>query len=95
MAVSLELLERRARFLMGAVAIGGVAILAAFKMGWITTAPSYNENAWYLVGGTASFVITSEHADEATCRRQESGASVCRPGKALIDEARAHENARS
>ncbi|QAU32922.1 hypothetical protein [Janthinobacterium sp. 17J80-10] len=89
MAVSIIMLERRARYLMGAAAVVAVATLAAFEMGWIATAPHYKENAWYLVGGNASFIVTSEYADEAACRREESASSVCRPGKALLEEAQA------
>jgi hypothetical protein len=80
---------------MTAVAVIAIAGLAAFKMGWISTAPSYKENAWYLIGGSANFVITSEYTDEAACRRKESTSSVCRPGKALMEEARAYRNMRS
>lgn len=89
MAVSIAMLERRARYLMGAAAVVGVATLAAFEMGWITTTPVYKEHAWYLVGGNANFVVTSEYADEAACRREESGSAVCRPGKLLLQEAHA------
>jgi hypothetical protein len=95
MAVSIGMLERRARYLMGAVAIAAAAVLMAFKMGWISTAPSYKENAWYLVGGNASFVITSEYADEADCRSKETASAVCRPGKVLMEEARAYQNQHS
>lgn len=89
MAVSIAMLERRARYLMGFAAFVAVAALAAFKMGWITSTPAYKEDAWYLVGGTASFVVTSEYADEAACRREESTSAVCRPGKMLQEEAHA------
>ena len=89
MAVSIEMLERRARYLMGTAAVVAVAALAAFKMGWITTTPAYKEHAWYLVGGNTSFVVTSEYADEAACRREESTSAVCRPGKVLLEEAHA------
>lgn len=95
MAVSIGRLERRARYVMGAVALIGAAGLAAFEMGWISTAPSYNENAWYLVGGNANFVITSEYADEATCRQKQSASSVCRSGKALLEEAKGYQNKHS
>ena len=88
MAVSIEMLERRARYLMGAAAVIAVAGLAAFKMGWIATAPTYKENAWYLVGGNASFVVTTEYVAEAACRREESASAVCRPGRTLLEEVR-------
>lgn len=95
MAVSLAMLEKRARYLMGAVAIVAVAGLAAFRVGWISTSPSYKENAWYLVGGNSNFVITSEYADETACRSKENGSSVCRSGKALLKESRAYQTTRS
>lgn len=88
-------LERRARYAMGAVAVVSVFGLAAFELGWITSAPSYRHDAWYLVGGNASIVITSEYADEAACRRAESGAAVCRPGRVLMQEAVAQQDQRS
>ena len=95
MAVSIVMLERRARYLMGAVAVLAIAGLAAFELGWISTAPSYKENAWYLVGGNADFIVTTEYADEAACRSKESTSAVCRPGKALLDDAQAYQNKRS
>ncbi|TCS32761.1 hypothetical protein EDC30_12033 [Paucimonas lemoignei] len=95
MAVSIGMLERRARYVMSAVALVAVAGLAAFKLGWITTAPSYKEDAWYLVRGNTNFVITSEYADEATCRQKESASSVCRSGKALLKEAPGYQNRHS
>lgn len=95
MAASIGMLERRARYLMGIVAVIAAVGLAAFEMGWISTAPSYKENAWYLVGGNDSFVITSEYADEAECRRKETASSVCRPGKALMENTRAYQNEHS
>jgi hypothetical protein len=87
MAISMTLLERRARYVMSVVAFIALAGWASWEMGWITTAPSYKEEAWYLVGGSTSFVITSEYADEASCRRNENAASVCQPGKVLIQQA--------
>lgn len=95
MAVSLRMLERRARYVMGAVAVIGAAGLAAFNMGWISTVPAYKADAWYLVGGNADFVITSEYADEATCRQKESTSSVCRSGKVLLEEVRGYQNQHS
>lgn len=95
MAVTLSGLERRARYLMGAIAIVAAAGMAAFKLGWISTAPSYKENSWYLVGGSRNVVITSEYVDEAACREKESTSSVCRSGKALMKEAREYQNRRS
>lgn len=86
MALSVAQLERRARYVMGVVAVVGAAGLAAGKLGWISTAPVYQHGAWYLVGGNEDFVITSEYADEATCRQKESATSVCRSGKALIEQ---------
>lgn len=95
MAVSIGMLERRARYLMGIVAVIAAVVLAAFEMGWISTAPSYKENAWYLVGGNDSFVITSEYTDEAGCRRKETASSVCRSGKALMEDAPTNQNEHS
>lgn len=72
---------------MGGLAVIGMLGLAAFELGWIATAPSYKEDAWYLVSGNASFVVTSEYADENSCRREEKASAVCRSGKALMDAA--------
>lgn len=92
MAGMIGKLERRARYVMGAAAIVGVFGLGAFKLGWIATAPSYKHDAWYLVGGNASVVITSEYADEAACRREENSTAVCRSGSVLIQEALHNQN---
>lgn len=92
---SVSKLERRARYVMGVVAIIAVCALAAFKFGWIATVPSYKHNAWYLVGGTASFVVTSEYADEASCRREENASAICRSGRSLIEQSLAQQNGRS
>lgn len=95
MAVSIGMLERRARLVMGVIALIAAAGLAAFEMGWISTAPSYKEDAWYLVGGNADFVVTSEYADEATCRQKENASSVCRSGRTLLEKAKGYQNKHS
>ncbi len=95
MAVSIVVWERRARYAMGAVAVAGMLGLVAFELGWISTVPSYKEEAWYLMGGNASFVVTSEYADEAACRRKENSPSVCRSGKMLMEESRRLQSSRS
>jgi hypothetical protein len=95
MAVSLAILERRARYVMGIVAVAALAGLGAFKMDWISTVPSYKQDAWYLVGGSANVIVTKEFQDESACRRRESASSVCRTGKTLMDEARSNQHMRS
>jgi hypothetical protein len=88
MAISINTVERSARYVMGAVCLLGVLVWAAFKLGWITTAPSYKNDAWYLVGGNSDFVITSEYADETACRRNENSSAICRSGKVLLEQER-------
>lgn len=94
-SLSVTTVERRARYVMGAVALLAAAGLGAFKMGWISTTPPYKANAWYLVENRANFIITKEFEDEMTCRRKESGVSVCRTGKALLEDAQRDQSKRT
>jgi hypothetical protein len=76
MAISITVVERRARYIMCIVSLLLVLILFAFKAGLITSAPSYNNHAWYLLSNRAGFVMTREYTDESECRRNEKVAQV-------------------
>jgi hypothetical protein len=76
--------ERRARYLMSIVSLVLLAGVVLFNLGWISTTPSYNSQAWYSFNEQAGFVVMTEHADEAGCRSSEKPPSVvCRSGKSL------------
>lgn len=85
MMVFLGKFERVARYFMSAVALLAVLGLLACKWGWITEAPSYKSDAWYLARDNAGVIIATEYADEASCRRNEKTSLVCRSGKALTE----------
>jgi hypothetical protein len=93
MALSIAVVERRARYIMCFVSLLLVLILLAFKAELITSAPSYKGQAWYQLSERAGFVITSEYADETECRRTEKPSAICRSGKSLMDEAHANAGA--
>ncbi|MDB5763646.1 MAG: hypothetical protein JWQ21_2641 [Herminiimonas sp.] len=82
MTNSLLTFERRARYLMSFIALLMIVALVLFKTGLVSTAPSYNAQAWYSVSDHAGFVITTEYADEAACR-SSAPSIVCRSGKYL------------
>jgi hypothetical protein len=80
----LQVWERRARFLMGIVCVLLATGALMFKLGWISTASSYSDSAWYSVSEHAGFVVTTEHADEAGCKAAaQTAAVICRSGKSL------------
>lgn len=83
----LMVFERRARYVMVAVAVLVALLALAFKAGWIREQQSYDRHAWYLISAHERFVVTSEYPDEAACRRAQDASSTCRSGGALIDEA--------
>jgi hypothetical protein len=79
--------ERRARHAMGvlAVLLGAVALL--FKVGWVSTTPSYQDAAWYSVSEHAGFLVTTRHANESACKlAAQQPAVVCRSGRAIAAE---------
>jgi hypothetical protein len=92
MHISMLRLERRARHLMAAASLLLVLIPAAFHTGLIAAAPTYNLQAWYAQGGLSGFVVTSEYADEAECRRNEKPSTVCRSGAKMMKQARREAN---
>jgi hypothetical protein len=86
MAVWISKLERAGRYLMAALAVLALLGWAAVEQGWISPVPHYRHDAWYLVGGAAGLVITTEYADEASCRRQQTNAAACHSGRSLIQQ---------
>jgi hypothetical protein len=85
----LSTLERRARHLMGLVAVMSVIAVMLYKSGLVTTEPIYDRQAWYSFSKHAGFVISTEHNDEATCRSAEKLPSiVCHSGRSLLADRR-------
>ncbi|MDB5842305.1 MAG: hypothetical protein JWQ23_4257 [Herminiimonas sp.] len=76
--------ERRARYLMIVVSILMVTVLLLFKIGLISTFPSYKENVWYSINDRAGLVITKEFSSELGCRAAVPPAVACRSGKAMM-----------
>ena len=86
---TLSTLERRARYLMGIIAILSVIAVVLYKTGLVATEATYDEQAWYSFSKHAGFVISTEHGDEAACRSAENLPSVvCHSGKSLIADQR-------
>jgi hypothetical protein len=86
---TLSTLERRARYLMGVVAILSVIAVALYKTGLVATAPTYDHQAWYSFSKHAGFVISTEHNNEAACRSAEQRPLiVCHSGKSLVTDLR-------
>lgn len=80
----LSILERRARYLMGVIAILSIIAVALYKTDLVTTEPTYDERAWYSFSKHTGFVISTRHGDEAACRSEEQLPSiVCRSEKSL------------
>jgi hypothetical protein len=90
MAISIAVIERRARYIMCIISLLLVLIVLAFKADLISSTPSYKGQAWYVQNSHNGFVVTSEYADEAECKRNEKSAAACRSGISLIEEARAN-----
>lgn len=88
-------LERASRYVMAGVTVLALLGWIAVAQGWITTEQSYRHDAWYLVNGNAGLVITTEYADEASCRRSQSDASACHSGRSLIEQSLARQGERS
>jgi hypothetical protein len=86
MMATIGKIERGARYAMSGIALLAALGLFAFKCGWIADAPSYKSDAWYLAGGDARMMVATEYADEASCRRDEKAAKVCRTGRALAEQ---------
>ena len=78
-------LERRARFVMGALALAAVVLGLTFKAGLVSNMPSYDRQSWYLVSEHHGFVVSSQVDDEAACRKRASASAVCRSGQSLLD----------
>jgi hypothetical protein len=87
MTTLLRIAERRARYLMGFSALLMLAIMLAFNAGLISRSASYSLQSWYLVNTADSYRITTEYADESTCRRQEQSSKMCRSGAAMTAQA--------
>lgn len=85
--------ERYARYGMSIVAIVAVAAGLGLRFGWISKAPFYHHDHWYLESSHSSFVIISEYDNEAECRKHEKPFTTCRSGKAMSDEARLQSSA--
>lgn len=79
--------ERRARYAMGFSALLMMGVTAAFNTGLISRTPAYTFQAWYLVSSSNDYLITTEYADESTCRQKEQSAKVCRSGAAMMAQA--------
>lgn len=84
---SFRIWERRARFILGGLAAVLAVIALLFKAGWISSAPSYDDAAWYSASEHAGFIVTTEHANEAGCRAaaQQPGV-ICRSGRSFAAE---------
>ena len=78
-------LERRARFVMGSVALVAVVMGLTFKTGLVSTMPTYERQSWYLVSEHHGFVVSSQVNDEAACRKRQRGTDVCRSGQSMLD----------
>lgn len=91
MFIFISKFERIARYVMSGIALLALLTWVAFELGWVATTPSYKNEGWYLVGGNTRFIITSEYADEAACRRSENTSAVCLQGKVLMEEARRNQ----
>lgn len=81
-----RLLERRARFVMGSATLVAVVLGLTFKTGLVSTMPSYERQAWYLVSEHGGFVVSSQVDDEVACRKRASASAVCRSGQSLLDQ---------
>lgn len=82
-AAALHGLERRARWLMGAVATGAAIIGLAFQGGLLSMAPQYDAQSWYLVSEHGGFIVTSVAPDEAACRKREKAPAACYSGRRM------------
>jgi hypothetical protein len=77
--------ERRARYLMGIVAVLSIMAVILYKTGLVSTGPSYDDRAWYSFSRHAGVVIFTEHGTEAACRSAEKLPEiVCHSGKSLL-----------
>jgi hypothetical protein len=81
-------LERRARLLMGALALLALAILLLFKTQLIQFQPSFDAYGWYTVSTVNPGVMVTHRADdEAACRAgSRLPAVTCLQGKSLNAE---------
>ena len=79
----LQVFERGARRLMTVVATGAAITGLAFEVGFLSMAPQYDRQSWYLVSEHAGFVVTSVVDDEAACRKREKAPAVCHSGGSM------------
>jgi hypothetical protein len=78
-------IERRARFLMGALAFLTVLVLLLLKTQLIQLQPSFDAYGWYAVDTDNPAVILTRRADsESACRARASTQRIsCQQGKSL------------
>ncbi len=79
------LFERRARFLMGGVALLTVLALVLFKTHLIELQPSYDAYGWYTVNDVnPAMTITRRMDNESVCRESARLEAIgCMQGKFL------------
>ena len=88
MSSKIMMVERRVRSVAVVVTVALVLTAGAVQAGLISSAPSYNFRAWYLVTEHTGFLVTSEYVDEAACQRNRNATSICHSGRTLIDQER-------
>ena len=78
-------IERRARFLMGALAFLTLLILLLLKAQLIQFQPSFDAYGWYAVNtGNPAVILTRRADSESACRARASVDPVsCLQGKSL------------
>jgi hypothetical protein len=85
-------IERKARLLMGGLALLTIVFLLLFKTQLIQSQPSFDTYGWYAVSKVnAGMTVTHKADSEAACRaRSPLGAVTCLQGKSLNTEFFAH-----
>ena len=86
MTVSIEKLERRARYLMCGIAFLAAVFAITVKAGLVSPGPGYQPYSWYAKETHTGFEIITEYPDEAQCRSKVSATSTCLSGKVLLEQ---------
>lgn len=76
--------ERYSRYIATGIAIVATALLFAFQMNWIRSSGEYRVSSWYLIDASSNYFLSTEFADEKTCRDHLRSNQSCNSGGDMV-----------
>ena len=77
-------IERYSRYIAAGIAVIATALLLAFQMNWIRSSGDYRVSSWYLIDASSNYFLSTEFADEKTCRDHLRGNQSCNTGSDMV-----------